>query len=499
MSSYGQTGPQHETSALPREPAKSAKRRRGSPWLWITVLLIAGLAYVALLRPKSPVVIEVEVVRPADLATTFTAEAVVRGRTYELAPESGGRIIRLLVSEGDIVREGQILMEIDPEPARDAAAAAQAAHDSARAEVNAASAKFLAESARIEGTIGVAKAGVDQALANLARVQAGARPEQVRQAAHAAEAAKAARVAAEQALLRARSLYGAGAIPKAELEQAEAAFTAASEQEAQAQEVVNALKAGPTPEEVRSARVAVEFARRSLELSQAQRAELSALTQTVAAARERQRQAAAELRRADGALARTVMRTPASGTVIRVRQEAGSVAMAGAPNISLSTREDLHIEAEFSSEDVGKGVVGMPLVVMSPTYPGREFSARLVSLMPQAELKPDAAIRVRIVRGRVALNEGWEMFRPGLEVDVSGTSVQRAVLTVPTGAVVLDGDRPSVWIVRNGRAVRRQVEFGFANAVRTEIRSGLAEGDQVIVEGNAALTEGQLVEVAPAG
>lgn len=92
----------------------------------------------------------------------------LEGKTLDVSPEVGGRVTSILVEEGDIVKQGQLLATIDDE--------------------------FLR--LRIE----IADANVAAAQAQLALLEAGARPEEIRQAEARVEQARAALLAATQAL-----------------------------------------------------------------------------------------------------------------------------------------------------------------------------------------------------------------------------------------------------------------------------------------------------------
>jgi RND family efflux transporter MFP subunit len=69
------------------------------------------------------------------------------------------------------------------------------------------------------------------------------------------------------------------------------------------------------------------------------------------------------------------------------------------------------------------------------------------------------------------------------------------VLTVPTTAVLKEGDRSYCVAIIGGKAMRRTIEVGVDDGIRTEVVSGL-EGVQAVVKANAAsLADGQPVDV----
>jgi HlyD family secretion protein len=80
----------------------------------------------------------------------LTASGFIEAEEVTIAPELGGRVLQLLVKEGDDVEAGQVLVQLD--------------------------------STLLEAQIEAAQAGLDLAKAQLAQAQAGARPEQVRKA-----------------------------------------------------------------------------------------------------------------------------------------------------------------------------------------------------------------------------------------------------------------------------------------------------------------------------
>ena len=97
----------------------------------------------------------------------LTASGFIEAEEVTVAPELGGRVVELLVKEGDEVETGQVLTRLD--------------------------------GTLLEAQIEVAQAALDVAQAGLAQAQAGVRPEQIRQAEAALAQAEAGRDGAFQA------------------------------------------------------------------------------------------------------------------------------------------------------------------------------------------------------------------------------------------------------------------------------------------------------------
>lgn len=66
-------------------------------------------------------------------------------------------------------------------------------------------------------------------------------------------------------------------------------------------------------------------------------------------------------------------------------------------------------------------------------------------------------------------------------------------MIVPYSAVLDDGGQPFVFVVTKGVAHRRDVRLGASNGVTISVASGIALGDQVVIEGGTALEDGMKV------
>jgi multidrug efflux pump subunit AcrA (membrane-fusion protein) len=68
------------------------------------------------------------------------------------------------------------------------------------------------------------------------------------------------------------------------------------------------------------------------------------------------------------------------------------------------------------------------------------------------------------------------------------------VLTIPVEALLLKGNKDFVYVLDSQNHVReREVEVGLRGSQLAEIKSGLAEGERVIVGGQSKYQEGERV------
>lgn len=199
-----------------------------------------------------------------------------------------------------------------------------------------------------------------------------------------------------------------------------------------------------------------------------------------------QRNAASAAAAAQRALtANYAVRAPFAGEVIRRDAEPGDLASPSHPLFVIADRSRLRVTADLDERDVARVARGQRALIRADAFAGESFEARVAELTPQG----DAGARVFRVRLSLASDTP---LRPGMNVEANiVTAVRENALLVPSNAL----REGAVWTVVNGHARRRVVETGASGAERTEIKSGLAAGDVVIIDPPAGLRDGVNVRV----
>jgi len=123
----GSTQPENPSTETPAKNPRAVKRRR---------LLLGAIGALVLL---AALVFGIPWVQQT-LNTVSTDDAYVSGHVTFVAPRVPGQVLRVLVDDNNRVHKGDLLVELDKEPFRLAVALAQAAVDTAQADLVAASA-----------------------------------------------------------------------------------------------------------------------------------------------------------------------------------------------------------------------------------------------------------------------------------------------------------------------------------------------------------------------
>ncbi|MBC7357103.1 MAG: efflux RND transporter periplasmic adaptor subunit [Desulfacinum sp.] len=253
------------------------------------------------------------------------------------------------------------------------------------------------------------------------------------------------------------------------------------------------------------ARAAVEAAATQVGLLERDRARFEALYKEKAVARQRldrirseHEAALARLKEARSALEALqvlhgdfTLKAPMDGLLADRYLDPGNMTDTKKPVVRITTEDRLKVVFQVSEPDFPLIREGMPAECRVAAYPARVFRGRVQVLTPvldpvtrtaQAELhvpNPDLALR----SGMFAHVRLFLGSRRALVIE------RDAVLRVPgTGT-------PYVFVVRDGKAVLRNVRLGAERETLVEVVEGLQEGDRVVVRGQNQLSEGVPVEV----
>ncbi len=192
----------------------------------------------------------------------------------------------------------------------------------------------------------------------------------------------------------------------------------------------------------------------------------------------------ARLEVARATLARTVLRAPFGGVVAEVNGELGEyvtpspVGVATPPAVDLIDNGCLYIKAPIDEVDAPAIRNGMPARISMDAFPERHFKGVVRRIAPYV-LDVEKQARTVDIEAEIKLPVELDHLLPGYSADVEVILARREdVLRIPTQSV-LDGGR--VLILAEETLAEQAVELGVSNWEYTEVTSGLAQGDTVVV------------------
>jgi len=199
---------------------------------------------------------------------------------------------------------------------------------------------------------------------------------------------------------------------------------------------------------------------------------------------------------AERQLARTTLTAEMDGVVISVEVAEGDHIDPGTRLITIGNTDKVEVTAGVSEADSGRLKTGQPVKVTAAALPDREYAGVLHSVSPGALVQNSnqgSQIEVPVI---VRITGDCEGLRTGYTVDLTITTVDMEnALVVPYEAVVEKDGKHKVYVVNNDIAREKTVETGLDSELYTEIKSGLKEGDTVVVSPGDFLIDGARVSV----
>jgi multidrug resistance efflux pump len=323
----------------------------------------------------------------------------------------GGRVARVQAVEGQTVKAGEPLIELEPFQLREQLAQARSEVARAQAELDRVTNGFRPEE------IAQAKAKYDQLEALVRKLVKGPREEDIAAAEKQVELADAEFKLAKLKHQRVEALFAKQAASSDDLDKAVTELRVAQAKVEAQQEELNKLKKGTRAEELDEARAMLAEAEQAWRLRRngyrdEEKAQARAAVEAAtAAARVIERQ-----------IEELVIKAPVDGTIEAVELQPGDLIAANSPAISIMDTTHLWVRA-YVPENRLAVKVGDQVQVSVDSFPGERFAGRISFVARQAEFTPgnvqtpeDRAQQV--FRIKVALEVGLDRLRPGMSADV---------------------------------------------------------------------------------
>lgn len=310
---------------------------------------------------------------------------IVPKSASDLAFRTGGRVIDVLVSEGDVVKQGQPLVRLQDDELKIAVTQAQAALDLARANLAQIEQGARPEEiAAAEGALRAAQAQLGMVVADRDRLTGGATD-----AAIAAAQARLAAALVDQKL--AQDFYDkiSDLVKGTPEEQARAKVNAANAAVNAARKAVDDATNG-SAKQVQAARSSVVGAVAQRDMAQARLDQVkSGATQAqIDAAKAGVAQAQVAFEATQAALNEATLKAPFDGTIALTNVDAGQVIGPGLVIASIADLQSWEVETDDLSEvDVVKVQLGQSVSITLDALPGVTLKGTVASVTPRSSVK----------------------------------------------------------------------------------------------------------------
>jgi len=199
----------------------------------------------------------------------------------------------------------------------------------------------------------------------------------------------------------------------------------------------------------------------------------------------------------------TIIRAPFAGVVTTKDSQPGEMispmSSGGFTRTGICTLVDmasLEIEVDVGESFINRVKAGQAVEATLDAYSEWKIPCHVIAIIPTAD-RQKATVKVRV---------GFEKLDPrilpemGVKVAFQGDepatpAASRNTVAVPKAAVQSLNGRDIAWVVTNGKAERRAVTIADSNETEVTLSAGLAQGETVVLNPPATLSDGIAVTV----
>lgn len=212
-------------------------------------------------------------------------------------------------------------------------------------------------------------------------------------------------------------------------------------------------------------------------------------------------QAAAALQVAKVARSHAELTSPFDGLLADLTVDPGDALTVGAMVFQVVDDSRLRVEAPIDEADIGKVQVGQKATLRLDALPDHPVAGVVSRMDPTVRRDEKGArtlkLEVEVTDLKDAMAKG---LRPGMSANVDVRVAEKdGLVYLPTNVIVGRGTKRTVYVVEGGMAKERQLQVGLNSWERSEVASGVQEGEEVISSLNVkGLADGAPVKVAGA-
>jgi multidrug efflux pump subunit AcrA (membrane-fusion protein) len=397
------------------------------------LLVLAGCAKKAEEeKAEAPAPVQVTAVTQETIRRTVEGDGVLFPQDQAgVVPKVSAPVLRFLVNRGDRVRAGQLVATLEN---RDLSAA-------------------VAES----------RGQLNQAESNLRSTSSATIPEEVTKAEADVQSAQQTLDAAQKLLENRQKLFEQGALARKLVDEAQVSYVQAKSQLETAQAHLRVLQNVGKEEQVKTAQAQVEAARGHLQSAEAQ-------------------------------VTYSEVRSPINGVVADRPLNAGEMASAGAPLLTVVDIARVVARVNVPQSEVTTVKVGQPATI-TQTGQGDKLEGKVTVVSPATDANSTT------VQVWVAADNPGDRFKPGAAVHAAiVTQTIRNAAVVPVSAILPgEGGGTAVLTVSpDSTAHLRPVEVGVRYGDKAQIVSGVMPGDEVVVVGGLGVDDKAKVKIVGA-
>ena len=220
------------------------------------------------------------------------------------------------------------------------------------------------------------------------------------------------------------------------------------------------------------------------------KAQLQVLQAKIGQAEGQVAQDRANLKQLEEQLSYTTIESPIDGIVLSRDVEIGdavsSILVLGSSAtlvMTLGDTSEVYVKGKVDESDIGKVYLGQPARIKVESFKDKTFTGKVTKISPMGVEKDN----VTTFEVRVSINNPEGVLKAMMTANAEIILEEhKNVLQIPEGSIIYDKDKKASVEVPEPKAKdgkkKVAVNIGISNGAKTELLSGLKEGDQVVLQ-----------------
>ena len=323
-------------------------------------------------------------VRQGELFYSGTVEAT----QSHLAFQTGGRVVRVAVREGEAATKDQLLAELDPAEFRARIEQARANLDRSLKGQEQAETLLRVYEKSLPAEAARAEAGVRALASQLDELRAGSRKQDIERAKQGMQGAESVTEDAKKNLARYENLFRKGTISERELDAVRLRYDTALKEYERGRETYDLAREGSRPETIRTGEARLSEGQAALMQARSNLLRIDAAKQEVGAARAAVAAARAAVDQVTIQMDYTQLKAPGPGIITSRNVEPGEVVTPGREVLTLSSLATVDLKIFVDETQIGKVKPGQKAEVRVDTFPDKSFAGTVTFISPEGEFTP---------------------------------------------------------------------------------------------------------------
>ncbi len=385
-------------------------------------------------EPQKPVFKTSEILH-GDLLIKISATGIVEPNfKVEVKSKASGEVLSFPFEEGDHVKKGALLLQLDKSDEKRNVAKARTELASSSAKLKKAETALLLQKTKYDSDIKSSQSEIETALANLKE--------------------------SEDKLKRQSELFGKKFVSQESLDRAKTLFKVNQEKLVQAQTRHQAAK-----DSIHD----ITMKKNEIELVQSE-----VIRSGIAMAEVEER------------LDETEIFAPIDGVIIEKLVEEGQIIASGISNVSggtaIATIADmsrLFIIADIDETDIGSVKIGHAVQITADAFPNEVFKGKITRIAPQGVIDNS----ITIFKAKIEVQgTGKTLLKPMMSANIDIVTRQiKDTVYVTRAGIRKDEEGEFAVILKNDQPEKVRVKTGIKNPIHVQIISGLNPDDEVIL------------------